>query len=146
MKGTVRAVVENSGMLAGGGCPLRALLGCGPPAWKERTRHHQSFLSPLVGTLLKYPRLKKANLILEELLCRCFVAFCLLPCSGENMPTSFAPSSGLDPGICHLRVSYHLRLSPSRGPRLGPRKGPGLRLHHVATRPASGMPAPKPAG
>lgn len=105
-------------MLAGGGCPLRAVLGCGPLAWKEPTRHHQPFLSPLVGTLLKHPRLKKANLILEELLCRCFVASCLLPCSGENTLTSFASSSGLGPGICHLVSHTTLRLSPRRGPRL----------------------------
>lgn len=35
---------------------------------------------------------------------------------GEHA-TSFAPSVGLGPGVCHLSVSYHLRLTPSRGPR-----------------------------
>lgn len=35
VKGTARAVVENSGTWAGGGCPLRALLGCGSLSRKE---------------------------------------------------------------------------------------------------------------
>ena len=58
--------------------------------------------------------LKEANLILEELLHHCFVATCLLPCSGENIPLLLPPF-----WVWALEsVSYHLHLTLSRGPSL----------------------------